>query len=196
MSLIAIWGHSASGKSYWLESIRDELPSIQPNLVVVLSDYPREYHYRPATNDWSLFTDEYRCKWKGTKAEKLQWPVADMIRDSRTWVVESSRYFNGMQPYMVEAFRTNGGRGLSIILPWAQPEIHSEFIRQRCISKNKPMSQWWEDLEHCQHEANNRLNSAPKWFEPAGIATRAFEIDYERRNWNCVTEYLKEILHG
>lgn len=194
MSLIAIWGHSATGKSYWLESIRDELPSIQSNPVVVLCDYPREYHYRPDTDDWLFVSNSTR--WKGAKPEKLQWPVMDIIVDDKVWVIESSRYFNGMQQYLVQAFQANGCRGLSMIFPWAQPEVHREFIRQRCLSKNKPMSQWWENLDNCKHEANNRLNSIAKWFVPAGVPCKSFEIDYERRNWNCVTTYLKEILRG
>lgn len=196
MTLVCVWGHSALGKSTWLESIRDELPSLQSNLAVVLCDYPREYHYRPGTNDWLLITVQHRRRWKGVKIEKLQWPIAHIIIDAKVWVIESSRYFNGMQKYMVEAFQANGCRGLSVIVPWAQPEVHREFIRQRCLSKNKPMSQWWESLENCEHEANNRLNSIPKWFEPVNIPARAFEIDAERRGWACVTEYLKEQLRG
>lgn len=192
--LIAIWGHSATGKSTWLESIMDELPDIRPDLVVVMCDYPREYYYRPMTDDWYMITNGIREKWKGTKDEKIS--PEQFIVDSTVWVMESSRYFNGLQAQMVEAFRANDCKGLHVILPWAQPDVHSEFIRQRCLSKNKPMSPWWENLENCRHEANNRLNSVAKWFEPNGVSTTTFEIDLERRNWALVTQHLKDVLRN
>lgn len=192
--LVCVWGHSAVGKSHWLESIMDELPSIQSNLVVVMCDYPREYYYRPNTDDWYLVTNGIREKWKGTKAEKIN--PAQFIHDKTTWVVESSRYFNGLQAQMVEAFRENGCQGLHVIIPWAQSETHSEFIRQRCLLKNKPMSQWWQNLDNCQHEANNRLNSIPKWFQPNGVPATSFEIDLDRKNWNLVTQHLKDVLRN
>lgn len=190
--LVGIWGHSCIGKTTWLKSIMDDLPEICPELSVVIADNEQEYHYDPAQDVWRYIVN--RVRWKGTKEQKLQWPIGNLILDRRVWVLESMRYFNGMQSYMIDAYLSNGRAGLAMILPHTTVDIYREMQRQRCISLNKPMSPWWELEDNLLKEIKYRAGSAKKWWQPNGVPCMVLEIDAERSNWYLATDYLKGLL--
>lgn len=192
MSLIGIWGHSCVGKTTWLKSIMDDLPDIYPNLTVILADNEQEYHYDPVTDSWRYIVN--RIRWKGTKEQKRQWPIGDLILSDRVYILESMRYFNGMRADMLAAWRARGNSGIHMILPYTTIEIYREMQRQRCISLNKPMSPWWELDEHLKKEINYRRGFGKHWCEPNHVPYKLIEIDVERKNWSMATEYLKEVL--
>lgn len=189
--LIGIWGHSAVGKTTWLKSIMDELPEINPNLVVVLGDLAEEYHYDLERDVWVLV--ENKLRWQGKREEKLMWPVSDLIGGEKIWVLESMRWFNGLQPLLTSQYTEFNRQGLAMIIPYAQPEVHQAFLQQRCDSRNKQMSPWWTP-DNCWKEALYRLNSVDKHWKPAGVPHYVFEIDAERRQWANVTDIIKLLL--
>jgi hypothetical protein len=191
MALVAIWGASAVGKSYFLKSIMDDLPDINPNITVVFGDNAEEYHYAPGLDAWLL--KENHLRWQGKREEKLRWAVSDMITCEHVWVLESMRYFNGLQRLFVDAFIRNNCKGLSIIIPFAQPKVHQAFLQQRCDLRNKKMSEWWTP-ENCWKESNYRISSVEKYWKPAGVPSYVFEIDAERKAWNDVTSCLKSLI--
>lgn len=191
MSLIGIWGHSAVGKTTWLKSIMDELPTINPDLVIVFGDLAEEYHYKADEDAWLLI--ENKLRWQGKREEKLQWPIINMICDYKVWILESMRWFNGLQELLVEGFKVNHNSGLAMIIPYAQPEVHQSFLQQRCDSRNKQISPWWTP-ENCWKEATYRINSVEKYWKPSDIPYCMQEIDAERQSWSVVTEYIKTML--
>lgn len=187
--LIGVWGHSATGKTTWLRSIMDELADANPNLVIVLGDNAEEYYLKDDV--WHKV--ENHDRWQGKKEQKLQWSPDLMIATDTVWVVESMRWYNGLQQCLVDAFNRNQQQGLHMIIPHAQGAVHQEFIRQRCIKSGKKMSDWWT-IENCDREANYRLGSIEKWWKPNRVPATSFEIDADRRNWLFVTQYVKELL--
>lgn len=190
MSIIGIWGPSALGKTYWLSSCMDGLAQLNNNLVVVLADNSLESHYKAGA--WEKVRNNER--WKRTKEEKLSWPPYELMADQRVWLIESHRYFGGIQPEFVAAWASNGGRGLYMLNVWAQPDLMRDFLKRRCDAKGKEFNSGYWDYERAKYENLRALNSAEKWLKPAGIPYENFEIDPERRKWNYVTEYVSELL--
>lgn len=191
--LIGIWGPSAVGKTTWLTNIMDELPNLNTDLVVVFGDLAEEYHYLCTEDAWLL--QENKLRWQGTREEKLQWPVDQLIADDKVWILESMRWFNGLQPLLVDSFISNSHKGLAMLIPYAQPAVHKKFIKQRCDFRNKKMSPWWTP-ENCWKESSYRINSVEKYWKPAGVPHHLQEIDSNRRNWNIATDILKTWLGG
>lgn len=193
MSIIGIWGHSALGKTTWLHSIEHEPPVFAPDNVLVFADNSLEYHMFMGEH-WMPIKKGKR--WQGTKDEKLRFPLDEFFASRKVWIIESMRWFNGLQGELVAAYRRNGNTGLHMIIPWAQPQVHREFIRQRCVKVGKPMSPYWENEANCWNEARYRLNSIEKFWKPNGIPSVQYSIDPERNNWYYVTLYLKELLYA
>lgn len=187
MALIGVWGHSCVGKTTWLKSIMDDLPDLLSGISVVIADNEQLYDYDANQDAWIYEVN--RKRWKGTKVQKAQWPIGDLILSDRMYVLDSMRYFNGLQPQMIEAHRHGGY--LAMILPYTTPDIYREFQRQRCITLNKPMSPWWEVEENLLKEIKYRAGSAEKWWKPNGVLYKLIEIDEQRCNWVIATQTLK-----
>lgn len=193
--IIGVWGHSALGKTTWLHSIKDQLLGINENIVVVFADNSVEYHSFLGEH-WIQVKKGKR--WQGTKEQKLYFPLDEFMFSKNIWIVESMRWFNGIQGHLVEARNrykvATGKEGLYMIIPWAEPETHREFIHQRCLKVGKPMSDYWLSLDNCAAEARYRLNSIDKFWTPAGIPSVQFQIEADRTGWRHVTNLLKTLV--
>lgn len=190
--IIGVWGPSALGKTYWLTSCMDELARVYDQLTVVLADNALEAHYKDGVRLEDVRNNE---RWKRTKEEKLSWSPADTIADPRVWIIESHRYFGGIQPDYVAGWKANGGRGLYMLNIYAEPDLMREFLARRCMDNGKEFNAGYWDYERSKYENLRALNSAERWLKPAGIPYENFEIDPERKNWAYVTEYISELLH-
>lgn len=188
MSLIGIWGHSAIGKTYWLHSIKDDLKAINPNIVIACADDVTEYH--PYSGGWIARRQQH---WKSEKADRLE-TIQRIVKDDKIWILDSMRWFIGMQPHIVNEFNKNCMSGVHMIIVWSQPDVQWEFRYRRIVALGKTWNEYWDDDRHLRVEANRGLNSITKHFEPAHIPNASFEIDLERKNWALVTEYIKRIL--
>lgn len=191
MALVGIWGHSCVGKTTWLKGLMEQLADMCPGLSIIIADNEQEYHHDPVQDAWVYKVN--RERWKGSKAQKAMWPIQNIVLDQRLWIIESMRYFNGMQAFMIEGYRARGCTGLSMILPYAESiELYREMQRQRCTILNKPMSPWWELDEHLEKEIKYRAGSGKKWWEPNGVPHKLVAIDPQRKNWVQATEFLLE----
>lgn len=188
--LIGVWGPSALGKTYWLTSCMDELARLNNDIVVVLADNSLENHYKAGA--WEKVRNNER--WKRTKEEKLSWPPADLMADKRVWIIESHRYFGGIQPEFVAGWRANRGRGLYMLNVWAQPDLMRDMLERRCIANGKEFNSGYWIPERCKYENLRALNSAERWMKPAGVPYENFEIDQERKVWGYVTQYVAELI--
>lgn len=188
MSLIGIWGHSAIGKTYWLHSIKDDLKAIQPKIVIACADDVTEYH--PYSKGWIARRQQH---WKSTKDDRIQ-TIHRIVKDDKIWIVDSMRWFIGMQPELINAFNMNCMSGLHMIVVWSQPDVQRDFRLKRTVLLGKPWNVYWDDQAHLKVEANRGINSIAKHFEPGHVPWATFEIDAQRKNWAQVTAYLKTIL--
>lgn len=195
MPMIGIWGHSALGKTTWLHSIENDPPIFSTDNVLVFADNSLEYHMFMGEH-WMPIKKGKR--WQGTKEQKLHFPLDEFFFSKKIWIVESMRWFNGIQGHLVEARNrykvATGKEGLYMIIPWAKPEVHREFLRQRCLKVGKPMSPYWLELDNCWAEARYRINSIDKFWMPAGIPAVQFQIEADRAGWRHVTNLLKTLV--
>lgn len=189
MSLIGIWGHSAIGKTTWLHSIKDELKEINRNIIPVFADgTPQEYW--PFRNGWFTVNKDH---WKGIKDIKVP-QVPRLIASHKIWILESMRWFIGMQPDLTAGFKANGNSGLHMIIVYSKPEVQREWRKQRCELLGKPWNDYWDKPGNLRVENNRGVNSIRKHFQPAGVPCASFEIGYDRKEWAEVTAYLKGLL--
>lgn len=189
MALVGIWGHSAIGKSTWLESIQDELRQINSKIVLVYADVQLER--RPVGK--AGWVQARRTRWKGEKQER-QDVIPMMVSDHKIWILESMRWFIGMQTDLVDAYKANGYSGLHMIITYSQLDVQKRWRQERCNLLGKPWNDYWDDPAHLKVENNRGINSIKRHFEPAGIPCRSFHIGYDRAEWSQVTEYLKGLL--
>lgn len=191
--LIGIWGHSAIGKTYWLHSVKDELYNANPNIVIACADDVTEYHPYTSSFTGLGWIARRQQHWKSEKADRLE-ALPRMVKDSKIWILDSMRWFIGMQPEIVSAFNANSMSGVHMIVVWSKPDVQREFRRQRTEVLGKPWNTYWDDNAHLKVEANRGLNSIKKHFAPAGIPAASFEISLDRNEWEDVTIYLMELL--
>lgn len=187
--LIGVWGHSAIGKTTWLESIEDELRQINKKIVLVYADVQLER--RPVGN--TSWVQARRTRWKGEKEERQE-VIPMMVSDHKIWILESMRWFIGMQPDLTAAYKANGNSGLHMIVTYSQLVTQRLWRLQRCQLLGKDWNTYWDDPAHLKVENNRGLNSIKKHFEPAGVPCKAFEIGEDRAEWAQVTAYLKAII--
>lgn len=198
MSLIGIWGHSAIGKTYWLHSIKDELYRINPNIVIACADDVTEYHplqLKLSTGSSLAWSPKREQHWKSTKEDRLE-VLPKLVADDKVWILDSMRWFIGMQTDIVDAFKANGNKGVHMIAVWSQPLVQQEFRLLRCLALGKPWNEYWDDVKNLKVESNRGINSIKKHFAPAGIPSRSFEIGIDRLEWAQVTAYIKQVLES
>jgi hypothetical protein len=183
--LIGIIGPFGVGKTTFLKNSMDWLSDhCRYNLTVVLADLESEYHYNVNDNCWDL-TKNFK-RWKGHREEKMAEPwLEDMIWDStRLWIVESARYFKGLQPNIIEAHKKWGG-GVRFIVAHAKGGTLMQFLRERTASHNKVPSDYWTP-ETCLRESNEHVNSANNRYIPAGIPCVLQQITEHRVEWEII----------
>lgn len=186
--LICVWGHSAIGKTTWLESIQDDLRAINRKIVLVYADVQLER--RPFKDGWF---DSRHSRWKGEKQER-QAILPTMIADSKIWILESMRWFIGMQPDLTAGFKANGNSGLHMIILHSDLDVQKLWRLERCQLLGKPWNTYWDKLGNLKVENNRGRNSIIKHFQPAGVPCKAFKIGYERKEFAEVTAYIKGII--
>lgn len=192
MSVIGIWGHSAIGKTYWLHSVKDELYQVNPNIVIACADDVTEYHPYSSSNLFGWIPRRQQ-HWKSEKADRID-TIQRIVKDSKIWILDSMRWFIGMQPYIVNEFNRNCMSGVHMIIVHSQPDVQREFRYRRTQALGKPWNEYWDNPANLKVEANRGLNSITKHFGPAHIPTASFEISLDRNEWKDVTIYLMELL--
>lgn len=183
--LLALWGTHAIGKTTFLQSLIGQLTTLHKNskqlkqLVIVQADLEREW---TAMNGWAVVK-----RWKIPNIQKRA-VVQDMVADdNHLYLIESARYFGGMYPVLVSAYKQCRG-GVYFIIPVASADDVRYFIRQRCLMNGKEyQADYWGD--HADYECNGRYsNPARKWFQPAGIPYDIVTIERDRKAWKQVIE--------
>jgi hypothetical protein len=189
--LIGIYGMFAVGKTTFLMDAKEDLPGIVNNdLTVVFADLGDEYHYEPTDDEWIIYGDSIR--WKGKRDEKLP-HIESMIEDrDMLWIVESARYFGGLQDEIIRCVRKHGG-GAAFIVPVSDEPTARQFLIDRCNKRNKEFrADYWTE-RRLNYEAYHRyVNVVNKHYLPAGIKCYVRHISYARNEW----ESIRELLHG
>jgi hypothetical protein len=184
--LIGIMGPHAVGKTQFLKNNMDWLADNckYDALVVVLADLESEYHYNAAVDAWYLTKNFLR--WKGHKEEKLAEPwLHNMIVDKTTlWIVESGRYFKGMQPTITDSYYHCGG-GVRFIVPYSRGVTMVQFLKERCAKHNKELSEYWTP-DNCDKESREFTNMIAKCYIPIGVPSYQVMVNENRVEWEIV----------
>lgn len=187
--LIALAGMHALGKTYFLDHIMDSWTLIQPDLTIVMADLATEYSYNPKYNAWDVTRIVER--YKRTKAQKAS-HLDFMIQDhSRYWVVESARYFAGMDDIILSSYKAAGG-GIRFVVVTCPPDVGKLFLQERCAKINKKFNETYWDLKRLDYECRGRyVNLLENHYNPAEVLSRVIPIDYERENWKLVNKLIQ-----
>lgn len=188
--MIGIWGHSAIGKTTWLESIADDLARLNRQIVLVYADVQQEC--RPMADRWLCVR---RTRWKGEKQERLA-VTPKLIADNRIWIVESMRWFIGMQIPILEAWKANGRHGLHMTILYSQPEVQKQMRWDRCQLLGKDWNTYWDDYSHLKVESYRSFNSIKHHWAPNKVPYKAYEIRADRVEFNEVTKDIKRLVSG
>lgn len=180
--LIGIYGPHSIGKTTFMRHLIVEFQALKaaPALLrVTLVQADNEL-------EWSIRDDlvsNHRWKDKALPKRRL---VHELIADdTRLYIMESARFFSGMWPEIVAAYKLARG-GAQFIIPVASPDDLQYFIQQRCIMNGKPYrSDVWGPKAH--YESDFRYsNPMRKWLTPAGIPWSQYVIGRERKTWKQI----------
>lgn len=188
--LVAIWGPHCIGKTTFMQSLIGKLVVLPKNkqlrqLVVVQADLEREW---TAANGWAVVK-----RWKIPQIQK-RGLVHDMIADDcHLYLIESARYFSGMYPVVVSAFKLCHG-GAYFIIPTTSPDDLQWFIQQRCIMNGKPYrNDVWGD--RAGYECDGRYsNPMRKWLLPAGVPCEQIVIGRDRKAWKLIEQSIWRLI--
>ena len=188
--ILGIYGPFAVGKTYWLKNGMDDLAdSSYGNLTVVLGDLNQEYWL----NDDHWVLRENKPRWKGKKEDKLPWINRMVAAEDRLWIVESARYFGGMQDQFIQSFERYGG-GLRFIIPVVEPDTMRQFLIERCKKRNKKFREGYWDDKRLMYESQGRyVNAMEKHYVPIGVKCYVKMVSYDRSEWVGIGRLAREI---
>jgi hypothetical protein len=193
--LLALYGPFAIGKSTFLDTHMDYFADNLPewlNLSVVLADYADEYRYMKISDTWQVVHDKPR--WKGKKEDKLPY-IADMVRDrKRLWIVESARYFGGLQDIFIEYHNKFCG-GVKFMVFRTDLNTARKFMIERCEFRNKTFNEEYWTPQRLAYESMGRyINVVNNSYTPAGVKCDVMPVSYDRREWDMVKGKIRAIL--
>ena len=191
--LLGIYGVFAVGKSTFFQKHMDELADVVvPELTVVLADYKQEFWLNKAKDCWDL--RQHKPRWKGSREDKLPW-IEPMIADhERVWIVESARYFGGLQDHLVDCYRIHRG-GLRFIVPITEPDTARKFLVDRCKRRNKVFREEYWTSDRLIYESNGRyVNVTEHTYIPAGVKCLVRNVSYDRHEWVGIGREIEQIL--
>lgn len=188
--LLGIYGPFAVGKTTFVQNNMDDFAdSSRNNLTVVLGDLNEEYWLDD--DDWIL----RNCKprWKGTRDEKVPW-IDHMIGDrKRLWIVESARYFGGLQNPFTRSYVKHQG-GLRFVVPITEPDAMRQFLIERCEKRNKQFRKEYWDTKRLTYECQGRyVNAIENHYITIGVKCYIKTISYDRHEWLDVARIIREI---
>lgn len=191
--LLGVYGVFAVGKSTFFQNHMDELADVvEPEMTIVLADYKQEYWLDKRKNRWDL--REHKPRWKGSREDKLPW-IEPMIGDKkRLWIVESARYFGGLQDYLVACHRKHYG-GLRFIITITDPETARKFLVDRCEKRNKEFQASYWDNKRLMYESYGRyVNVVNSAYNPAGVPCLIRNISEDRHEWIGIQREIEQII--
>ena len=188
--LLGLYGVFAVGKTTFMQDRMDDFAdSSYGDLTVVLGDLKQEYWL----NDDHWILREHKPRWKGTREDKVLW-IDHMIGDKeRLWIVESARYFGGLQDQFIHSFRRHGG-GLRFIVPVTEPDTTKRFLMERCEKRNKTFrEEYWDDKRLIYESQGRYINAMNNHYIPEGIKVYVQAISYDRHEWVEIARLMREI---
>jgi GTPase SAR1 family protein len=190
MSLLGLYGPFAVGKTTFIQRHMDDFAdSAYGDLTVVLGDLKQEYWLN--NDHWILRED--KPKWKGTREDKTPW-IDHMIGDkSRLWIVESARYFGGLQDVFIQSYERHSG-GLRFVVPITEPDAMKQFLIERCEKRNKEFrKEYWDDKRLAYESQGRYINAMEKHYIPIGVKCHVKTVTYDRREWVKIARVIREI---
>lgn len=188
--LLGLYGVFAVGKTTFMQEHMDDFADSSYNdLTVVLGDLRQEYWLDG--DCWIL--RENKPRWKGTRKDKEP-HIDKMIGDkNRLWIVESARYFGGLQDRFIHSFRRHGG-GLRFVVPVTEPATTKRFLIERCEKRNKTFrEEYWDDKRLVYESQGRYINAMNKHYIPEGVKVYVRTISYDRSEWVKVARLMREI---
>ena len=193
--LIGLYGMFATGKTTFLDNFKDEIAdAMMPtarSLVIVMADLADEYWMNRSMNMWNVVHNKPR--YKGSQQDKIA-HIDDMIRNPGIlWIVESARYFGGLQSYFIDCYKAHHG-GLKFIIPVCSPDTARKFLMKRCEKRNKVFrAEYWTD-KRLEYESTSRYtNVVNNHYKPAGVPCYIRNIDYERTAWEDIGKLMLKL---
>lgn len=195
--ILGMYGPHAVGKTTFLRGVMDEVVEAInhkskgthfPEPVIVLADNNEEYHYNRKNDCWVLSNNKPR--WKGKKHEKVPYLHGMVSNKDKLWIIESARYFGGLQHDLLEAYDVCGG-GLQFYVPLTDFDTFHKFMQDRCAKANKVFRSDYWTMEKLIYESSGRyINMMNNNYKPAGVKVYTHAIDYERKAWNDIRTVL------
>lgn len=193
--LLALYGPHAVGKTTFLDLNKDVFADVVPEgreLSVVLADLADEYRLDKEEDDWVVIHDKPR--WKGKRAEKEDHMRA-MIEDrKRLWIVESARYFGGMQDLIIDAHRRCFG-GVKFIVFRCAADTARKFMIERCELRGKQYNNKYWTPQKLEYESSGRyVNAVINHYRPARVECFILPVSYDRSEWDMVKGKVKNLI--
>jgi hypothetical protein len=114
-----------------------------------------------------------------------------MVTDRDTlWVVESARYYMGMSPEFMSAYKTAGG-GIKILMPFTEPAVGKAFLQARCEKAGRKFNEPYWDEYRLKYECFTRYsNDISKNYAQFGVEWQNLGISATRNEWSVADDIL------
>lgn len=190
MTLVAVFGPHAIGKTTALERFAKDDCRDYPDVTVVLMDNNLELWWDgPVLKEYRY---SGRTHWKGSREDKLNelWPCIEATEE--LVIVETARISN-VHETIANGYARYGG-GVQVVITTCSPETMRHFLISRCDSKGKRFNEEYWDEKRLIYESQGRyLNAAKQHFSMNGIPWSHFIIGPEREQWSEVIHHIRSL---
>jgi len=194
MALLGIYGPHAVGKTSAVDRLLGKLEETDLPVTCVRADSGLEFKWvGGALEKDSSRREEY---WRGKRARKDALLDELMADDTRLYVVESARFFSGLQSHIAYLHSIYGGAEF-IILTISDVNAFDQFLRDRAANSVRATynADFWMHNKLRGEGYNKYANYLPPVFSNCGLPYHMYDVGSDRNVWYAIDNLIWELVN-